>query len=724
MAHPASADYVRVLARWADFALANTFSLPDTDGLLGFGRGSTNHWVMQTWANACAALAVLGTEAAPPGDGAELRETALGLLRGLLATHKSGDCTCTDGMRWGHTWISSLALERAMHGVDALEPYLDEADRAALRRVMVSESDYLLGCGPIVAGIDVRYNKPESNIWNGCMLHRTALYYPDDARCGEWRERGTRYLANGLSRPEDETAETPLSGRALREWHHGPNFTARGSLDHHGYLNVGYMVICFSNLAMLHFSCRLRGLDPPEALGLHVVDQWRTLKRFVFPDGRLLRIGGDTRVRYCYCQDYAIPMWILMQDEYGDADAAAQEQGWLGIVEHEMTAHGDRTFLGPRLAGLKRRAPQYYLRLEGDRATTLAMGAFWRRGLENGAIPARGDTPGLSCPATGDWDERFHGACLVRSDTRAASSVWRAGEGPVTLCVPPHRSDLAEWQYNLAGAILTAGEFLGPEDSWWDYHAFPGGYLSFGAWSARALDLVGENEDPMLYARFQNVYAALPDGRTLIGLQHAVLTQGEYIRSVRGMRLLIPNDVFNDGVREYRADGRVWQTGCCPAQAESVATGSKALTVDGALTAFGIYGGEGLTIYRPGGREIVVRHHYKGYGNVWNLPSLYADEICTVFEQPEAYRPAGDTLIDTGFGVACADAPPPAFSAVSCDEPHCRAVRITGYDGVSYVLAANLGPACCPVPAPGSRGVVLAGAAGPLGPGRAVLVQE
>ncbi len=66
---------------------------------------------------------------------------------------------------------------------------------------------------------------------------------------------------------------------------------------------------------------RRSGMKPPEALYHHVYDLWEKVKKFTFPDGRLLRIGGDTRVRYCYCQDFAVPMWIMMADCLKDMDA-------------------------------------------------------------------------------------------------------------------------------------------------------------------------------------------------------------------------------------------------------------------------------------------------------------------------------------------------------------------------------------------------------------------
>ena len=66
------------------------------------------------------------------------------MLRFSLESHIAGSFHCTDGTRWGHTWISSLGVERMMHGVEALWPYLSAADHRLLRQMLISESDWLL----------------------------------------------------------------------------------------------------------------------------------------------------------------------------------------------------------------------------------------------------------------------------------------------------------------------------------------------------------------------------------------------------------------------------------------------------------------------------------------------------------------------------------------------------------------------------------------------------
>ena len=62
-------------------------------------------------------------------------------------------------------------------------------------------------------------------------------------------------------------------------------------------------------------------LRRPETLDHHQRDLWEVLRKFIFSDGTLARIGGDTRVRYCYCQDYLLPTLLYAHDQFEDKHA-------------------------------------------------------------------------------------------------------------------------------------------------------------------------------------------------------------------------------------------------------------------------------------------------------------------------------------------------------------------------------------------------------------------
>lgn len=258
-----AAEYVRLLECWYPAAKAWTHQVRNEPGLTFYGTGGHENWAVQAQCTAFAALAVLSTapelDEARIGCGREvLRLQALQMLRYILRTHKSGTLLCTNGESWGYSWISSLGFERCSHGIAALRPWLEEEDLAGIRALMISESDFLLDGYPVVGAVDYSTgrNKPESNIWNGSMLYRTAMLFPDAPHASKYRDTASALLLNGISIPADALADTPYNGKPLREWHIGPNFTEQFGLNHHGYMNVGYMVICLSNIAMLHYFCR------------------------------------------------------------------------------------------------------------------------------------------------------------------------------------------------------------------------------------------------------------------------------------------------------------------------------------------------------------------------------------------------------------------------------------------------------------------------------------
>lgn len=261
--------YEKLLLDWIENAKAWVAEPFDRRDLAYYGTG-TNVWGIQTHMKGFSAFATACELELPEGfcyTKAELIETSLKMLRFTLESHMTGSYHCTDSEEehWGHHWLASLATERMMHGIEALEPYLTDRDRQRIREVFTSEANYLTDDRKLRAD-PVEPNVPESNLWKGAFLHRTAIMYPDSERAGEWKEFGTALLLNSISVPSDRLSEVIYAGKPEREWHIGANFFESYALHHHGYMNVGYMVICLSNIAMLHFSLKRAGIAAPRAL--------------------------------------------------------------------------------------------------------------------------------------------------------------------------------------------------------------------------------------------------------------------------------------------------------------------------------------------------------------------------------------------------------------------------------------------------------------------------
>jgi hypothetical protein len=319
------------LARWLPFSETYWYPIPGEPGLGCFGTGY-DQWGVQTNQKYLAAMAVAATDPAfEPVEGTMAKaglpreralERALATFRYSLATHKSGTLRRTDGSQWGRTWISALGIERMMHGVDRLGSVLTDEDRAGIDRVLASEADLQLSERIRTSKWNGRHeNRPESNIWNGAICARAALRLPDHPHAGDWTERAHLYWINGISLERDADDETVVEGKTVRARHIGANFFPHFALDHHGYLNLGYSVICLSNVAMMHYACAGLGVEAPASLYHHARELWEMVRRFIAPDGRLLRIGGDTRLRYSYCQDYLLPVLVFAAGHWEDPHA-------------------------------------------------------------------------------------------------------------------------------------------------------------------------------------------------------------------------------------------------------------------------------------------------------------------------------------------------------------------------------------------------------------------
>ncbi len=695
--------YKELLESWVLSSQRYLYKCPQRPGLICYGTGYDG-WGMQTQQKGFSAYAVMAvlTKENDEGDGkaAELRETALGLLRFCLESHIEGSHTCMDGRKWGHTWISALGTERMMHGVDALWDCLTAEDKALLQKVLVSECDWLMDYYAIVAG-PVKDNKPESNLWNGALLHRTALMYSDTPRAAQYREKGTAFLLNAISLPEDAQSSRIIEGKPLSQWHAGYNFFESLALNHHGYMNVGYMVICLSNTAMLHFKYKKEGIKPPPSLYHNVKPLWQLIKQCTFPDGRLLRIGGDTRVRYCYCQDYALPMWYFVYDYLKDEKALDFIRSWKELVAREAAAGGDGQFLSVRLKGLYEKSPIYYTRLESDRASAISMALYWQE-LCEGINNERAEDESMSGEHTTsaeekapcfDWHDSYHGSVFTRGAKRSASWTWLAAQKPQGLCVPLKASDMAEWRENLAGRIKGLGKTNWREIISHEERSFSGGFVTWGQMAVFSDVFLSEGKAKEQVAVEELACAALPDDRTLVVLHRARAVNRSYFSEVKGINLQIPNDLFNDTRRTLYYGGGEEALLSMSAE-ETRPLLSRWANADDAMGLVLIYGDDGLWLKRPGKRQIGLF-----YNNVqeesYALGFLSCEELLTAVKDKAFEANDGATLLDLGYAATAGEdhgqtqSLSEACRSLPCGE-FLRGVLVKGGDEKQYVFFLNL----------------------------------
>lgn len=699
---------IRHLAAWKAFADRDWYDLPGTPGMGVYGTGY-NSWGVQTNQKYAAAMAVLASQ--PAGACGHLRDEALhralAALRFSLHSHLANGGTCTDGTPWGNTWISGLGIERMMHGVFLLSSHLRDEDWDTLRRVLVSEADWLLrhytrdGHAGVTAAPWAKSgrNAPESNLWNGAILWRAASLYPDHPSAADWTERAHEFLVNGISVPPDADAHDVLvGGKPLSERHRGANFFPHFALDHHAYLNVGYMVICLSNIAMLHFDHTAAGLPLPDSLYLHAADLWQVVRKFVFADGRLARIGGDTRLRYAYCQEYLLPTLVLADSVFGDPHAIGLLDRQFDWIELETVHNGDGSFFGERFAEMRRTSPYYYTRLESDRANAIGMACTYLEavGRVDAAIRPRSAAAreAFEESVRGGWSEPEHGAVFHRSPTRLASYAWRGKGLGIGLCLPPANGHLAEWDCNLTGRVRFVGDSgpcEGPPAREVEHdavHPFEGGFATVGTLLEGSSLTVPEGWRRTAHsARHHVAFVALPDECTVVGLQ---LCRTEpyrtYVQDLRGLALQIPNDLFNGG-RRALATATNSQSLESPPQADGdLALRSLWGCVDDQLGVVGLYGDETLRLVRR-----VARQGGK-------YPSLHVETLCLGRIEEVTAFPPSSVVLDIGWLVLSgADATQTRRVAESglCrrrpTDGDVRAVEVEGRDGRTYWVAANFG---------------------------------
>ncbi|MDA3798429.1 MAG: hypothetical protein PF692_05035 [Kiritimatiellae bacterium] len=650
--------YRGLLEQNCSFIFDYLYSPEPNSDIACFGMGDHGHWSMQTNTNMFAALATLAADPDTNHQLAgyskdEMLATALKLLRFTTKSHMGADSSCFDNQQWGCSWISSLCIDRMFHGIEAVTPFLTQEDNDLIDLMLVTEANWLSDEYKIVAD---EYNSsgknhPESNMWNASIIFRTLMRNPDIPRSQEYLDKAYDYLLHAISISSDKFSEELFYGKPVKDQFRGANFFDSYSLDHHGYLNVGYMVITLSNLAILHFSYKNSGIEAPTELYRHAYDLWALIKKCTFEDGRLLRIGGDTRARYCYCQDYAIPMWLMMLDKFGETDCIQLEDGWLNQVQKEVNANAGNSFLENRLEVMKQKSMLYYHRLEGDRFSSLSMGTYWRRIYDNFVDVKENNN---QTPFDGNWNEDFHGAMVEKGENRTASWVWHSGQKPTGICVPRESSDMAEWEKNFMPVIKSLGKFNHNVVQDFNYKIFNGGFHTVGHCKARTEAQPCEGASDEDLADIFSACIALPDDKSVLYIHRAEMIGRFYITEIKDFCFKMPNDVFNNNERKYITANKTLTLKGYDSQKGQIEL-TNWLNIDDKISVVSLLPNKNLIINRPGERQISIKSHAKK--DLFALKgTLFADEIMTCFNTETQVLPKGEEIVQSAILVRTEDA--------------------------------------------------------------------
>ena len=261
------------------------------------------------------------------------------------------------------------------------------------------------------------------------------------------------------------------------------------------------------------------------------------------------------------------------------------------------------------------------------------------------------------------------------------------------MCQPPDDGHLAEWAQNLGGIVC----FTREDKAQWRPSrrfdrertaCFDGGFVTCGTIVEGAEVMINEGWRGKDLAVHRIAFAALPDGHTVVGLEHVQAGQlRAYCHEAQGMHLNLPNDFYNRFKRTLTtAHGRV--TLKAPALAEEVlCLDSRWVNIDGKVGVLGLYGAETLSVARAAKR--------------WArpFPSLYVEEIAWFMKRGMTVFDANSVIFDVGWAVASCISTEATrrwvkvnrTAAVETGAPSLRCARIRGFDKRDYIVLANFG---------------------------------
>ena len=270
-----------------------------------------------------------------------LSEYIVPMMRYLVATHRTGDRTTSDGKPWGDAWQSAhwaYALGRAAWLVWADLP----ADvHAGVRRVVAHEAGRFVDATPPHGMI--RDTKAEENAWNSRIFSAAVLLMPNDSRRKAWEEAFVRWAISSYMRPSDVHCRQIVDGRAVADWFTGACIFEDYTCENHGFVHPGYMG-CIGLTLSCHLDFRLTGRIAPRAVAWNAAGVYENLKWMATPDGGYIYPSG---------QDWALfrnpqkaHLHLQMAAFEGDADGwSLARRGWDAMDKMQARSADGRVFL-------------------------------------------------------------------------------------------------------------------------------------------------------------------------------------------------------------------------------------------------------------------------------------------------------------------------------------------------------------------------------------------
>jgi len=209
-----------------------------------------------------------------------------------------------------------------------------------------------------------------------------------------------------------------------------------------------------------------------------------------------------------------------------------------------------------------------------------------------------------------------------------------------------------------------------------------------GKFQIHSISQFGEGQKDDKELEQQIAFAALPDSSTVLCMQYAKAPHRIYLRSVKGLMLSVPNDIFNDFKRKFKTTTEPIEFKGLEAPNELMTLNSKIVNIDNKINVELLYGSDSLVVNRPYQRQITITHKDAAGGH------LYTEELCSKCLSGTRKHEAGELVLDECFAVQTGlpySAPRFVDIEVKNLPEECRVAAYRGADGKVYTFAANFG---------------------------------
>ncbi len=613
---PDSSDYISLLQEFPRYAEKLWHSNYRGDSQLGyFGTGAHDHNQMRSHANFIFVYALLATDeaydAAVSGvERNQLLDRARAALRYLTDTHISGNRVCTDGRKWGkqpEQWLAPWVISKAVAGARLIWGDLTPIEKRAMRRVVVNEANYQLKYPAASRVYDDTH--AEFNAMNSEVLAWAVNLYPTHPNASSWRLKAQEFFMNTLSVAQDSQDTTIVDDKPVNQWVYTTNVHPDFTLEGHGAYQFDYIAVPLHSLTWAYYAFVSHGQSVPESLFHHVLDVWNVLKGTHLYSGRFAYMQGKDWARHVYGPYFIVPMLVLLQNEFGDADARFIEQLRFGAFQWEQAQNVSGSIFSRRFGYQRSGWPVIY---ETDCYANLGLAYL----LHQFVSPIRAEDPDIFQQKTeGSFYSKYCQFLYSRDKTLFASFSWEhlSRRYPMALFVPGD-DYMVEWaEGNLIGEVVVENADMHDTTQRHNSEVIDDGFVTTGH--------LQEGKRNGLYSIDHYIsFTALPKKQLAVMIEYLVAKESINVTKQSGLSYQLPNDIFNDNLRNI-----YWEDNITPlrgSRGTSVSTtiDSKWINID---DKFGI-----ISLSDNGRFRIRAENR-----NIWN------GQICERIDyEPESHR--------------------------------------------------------------------------------------